>query len=153
MDLVNLTLHPVVLVEQDGAVLLDQAPDGRVARRAETRRDIGAVTLPGGATVPLREVAFGDVTDLPAPRAGVLYVVSRATAEAAAGRPDVVYPDERVKDDAGRIIGCRALAYAVPQPSLIAKPVYDVSGRRRTGPAVLSLLAEPPGEDTSPPSR
>lgn len=112
MELINLTPHPLTLIGPDGTVLLSQAPDGPMARCAEDRREVGTVTLPGGATIPLRTVGFGTVTNLPAPRDGVLYVVSRATAEAAGRRDDVVYPDEQVRDKDGRIIGCRALARA-----------------------------------------
>ncbi|MUN41381.1 hypothetical protein [Actinomadura litoris] len=112
MQLINLTPHPLTLIGQDDTVLLNQAPDGPMARCIEDRREIGAVTLPGGGTVPLRSVGFGAVTGLPEPRDGVLLVVSRATAEAAAGRSDIVYPDEQVRDQDGRIIGCRALARA-----------------------------------------
>ncbi|OUC91216.1 hypothetical protein [Streptosporangium minutum] len=42
-----------------------------------------------------------------------MYVVSRATAEQAIGRNDVVYPDLQVRTQKGteeRIVGCRALA-------------------------------------------
>lgn len=112
MELINLTPHPLTLIGPDGTVLLNQPPDGPMARCAEDRREIGTVTLPDGANVPLRIVGFGKVSDLPAARDGVLYVVSRATAEAASGRADVVYPDEQVRDSDGRIIGCRALARA-----------------------------------------
>lgn len=111
MELINLTPHPLTLLGPDGTVLLNQAPDGPMARCTEDRREVGTVALPGGAAVPLRTVGFGTVTGLPAPRDGVLYVVSRATAEAA-GRDDVVYPEEQVRDGDGRIIGCRALARA-----------------------------------------
>lgn len=54
-------------------------------------------------------VRFAAVTGLPAPRAGVLYVVSRTTGEAAVW-DDVVDPDEPVLDDVDRIIGRRVLA-------------------------------------------
>lgn len=111
MQLINLTPHPLTIIGKDGTVLVNQAPDGPMARCAEDRRDVGTVTA-GGHSIPLRQVGFGRVTGLPAPRQGVLYVVSRATAEAATGRDDVVYPDEQVRDSDGRIIGCRALARA-----------------------------------------
>ena len=111
MELINLTPHPLTIVGADGEILLNRAPDGPMARCAEDRAEVGTVDLPGGAQVPLRVVGFGVVTGLPTPRDGVLYVVSRATAEAA-GRDDVVYPDEQVRDADGRIIGCRALARA-----------------------------------------
>lgn len=110
MELVNLTPHPLTIVGADGEVLLNQAPDGPMARCLEERREVGTISA-AGHPIPLREVGFGAVTGLPAPRAGVLYVVSRATAETA-GRDDVVYPDEQVRDKDGRIIGCRALARA-----------------------------------------
>lgn len=106
-----MTPHRLTIVGQDGTVLNDQAPDAPMARRAEDRHQVGTVTLSGGAAVPLRTVRFAELIGLPAPRADVLYVVSRSTAEAAA-RDDVVYPDEPVRDDAGRVIGCRALALA-----------------------------------------
>ncbi|MFF5265481.1 hypothetical protein ACFY4C_41945 [Actinomadura viridis] len=110
--LINLLPHPLVLLGPTGAILLHQEPDGPAARCAEDRREVGALTLPGGATVPLRALGFGEVTNLPAPRVGVLYVVSRPVAETASWRDDLVYPDEVIRDADGHPLGCRALARA-----------------------------------------
>lgn len=46
---------------------------------------------------------------LPAPRAGVLLVVSRAVA-AEIPRPDLVFPDLEIRDENRRIVGCQRLA-------------------------------------------
>lgn len=108
MKLINLTPHPVRIYVGD-TVVVDQRPDGPMARCAETRQDAGTVTV-NGHEIPVSVVGFGEVENLPDPQPGVLYVVSRATAEAVPDRDDVVYPDGQVRDADGRIIGCRGLA-------------------------------------------
>jgi hypothetical protein len=126
MRLVNLTPHPVTLFTADtptevddpaAGVLASWPVAGPMARCSEIRADLAvlAVDGPDGAPVrvPMTEVGFGEVSDLPEPREGVLFIVSRATAERASGRADVVYPDLQVRtpqDQGGRILGCRALA-------------------------------------------
>jgi hypothetical protein len=115
--LINLTGHPVTLIGPDGRVLLELDASGSVARCVEDRQEAGSVEVAVGVSIPLRAVRFGAVTGLPAAENGVLYVVSRAAAEAAvktAGRDDVVYPDGPVRDSTGRVIGCWALARAIP---------------------------------------
>ena len=53
---------------------------------------------------------FGAVEGLPDPEEGVVWIVSRVVAEAAKERDDLLVTDDAVRDDQGRIIGCRALA-------------------------------------------
>lgn len=108
MKLVNLTPHPLTIYVGD-QVVINQQPDGPMARCVETRQDAGTVTV-DGHEIPVSVVGFGAVAGLPDPQPGVLYVVSRATAEAVPDRDDVVYPDGQVRDADGRIIGCRGLA-------------------------------------------
>lgn len=117
MIMINLTPHPVTIFDGD-RVIVTQPPDGTMARCTETRAELGTLVIYGNK-VPLREVAFGDVEGLPEPADGVVVVVSRAAAEAAAARyperDDIVYPDGQVRDEQGRIIGCTGLA-RVPRP-------------------------------------
>ena len=109
MKLVNLTPHSLTIYSGD-TVIVDQAPDGPMARCAETRTLADPITV-DGHEIPVSVVGFGEVTGLPDPQPGVIYVVSRATAEAAPpDRDDVMYPDGQVRDESGRIIGCRGLA-------------------------------------------
>lgn len=122
MNVINLTPHSVVLYAPDTPDVVEDPGTGVVAtwdvagpaaRCAEIRRDEGAITLyardGNPIRVPLTEVAFGEVT-LPAPRDGVVYIVSRATAERTTGRTDVFYPDRPVRSVTGQVVGCRALA-------------------------------------------
>ena len=66
----------------------------------------------GGITiVALRRRVLGDVTGLPAPAAGVVFIVAGMVAAhpSVAGRADVVSPGPLVRDESGRPIGCRGL--------------------------------------------
>ncbi|MBT2213444.1 hypothetical protein [Actinomadura sp. NEAU-AAG7] len=112
MRLVNLCGHPVTIMDANGRALLELPPDGPAVRRDEHVHESGSVTLPSGATVPLYVAGFGAVTGLPARRAGTVYVVSRVVADAVPGRRDLVFPYDPVRDENGRIIGCRGLARA-----------------------------------------
>jgi hypothetical protein len=108
--LVPLISGPLTLLGEDGTAVWSRMPGGPPVRRAEDRRDAGTLRLQGGVVVPLVTVELGAVTGLPDPAEGIGYVVSRITAEAAAGRDDVFCPDGQVIGPDGRIIGCRALA-------------------------------------------
>lgn len=103
--IINLTPHAINFLGADGAALLTVAPSGTVARCATTATEIGDID-----GIPIRVSTFGDVVGLPAPVAGTILIVSAITAQAVKGlRDDVFIPDDAVRDDAGRIIGCRAL--------------------------------------------
>ncbi|GAA0980511.1 hypothetical protein GCM10009555_047140 [Acrocarpospora macrocephala] len=128
MHVINLTPHPVTLYSADTPDVTDDPSvgvlavweaAGPTARHTETRRPAGSIALhtPGGEVVhaPLSEVGFGEVTGLPNPTDEVTYIVSRATAERATGRLDVVYQDRPVRSTSGQIVGCRALARAATQ--------------------------------------
>ena len=74
-----------------------------------------------GAVLPLATLRYGAVSALPAPRPGVLLVVSRAVA-AEIPRPDLVFPDLEIRDENRRIIGCQRLArFTVDNHGTLAK--------------------------------
>lgn len=98
--LINLTPHAINII--DGPTL---PPSGTVARCAVTRQQVGTVD---GVTV--NSTRFGAVDGLPAPAAGTYYIVSALVAQACPDRTDLLITDDAVRDDAGKIIGCRALA-------------------------------------------
>ena len=101
MPFVNLTPHPINLHLPDGSVQTF-APSGAVARAAETRTQRG--TLDG---VAVELVAFGAVDGLPAQAADTLLIVSGLVLAACADRPDVLAPGQPVRDDQGRVVGCK----------------------------------------------
>jgi hypothetical protein len=64
-----------------------------------------------GISVPVNQTRFGEVFGLPEPQPDTIYVVSALVAQAVPDRSDVFVVDDTVRDEQGRIIGCRALAH------------------------------------------
>lgn len=115
MKIRNLTPHPITLLgrlngaEKD-SVLLEFSPSGILARIEEKTGQNGAVSV-DGLFVPLIFSQFGEITGLPAPEVGVLFLVSLPvfSSAVATGRKDVLAVGEAVRDSQGRTIGCRSL--------------------------------------------
>lgn len=57
----------------------------------------------------MTETVFGEVEGLPETQEGTIYVVSSLVAQRVPNRTDVFIPNESVRDDQGRIIGCKSL--------------------------------------------
>ena len=111
MKIVNLTPHALNLMPggPDGPTATIP-PSGQVARCTVNRVQIYTVTV-DGITVPVNKTQFGTVSDLPDPRPDTIYVVSALVAQAVPDRSDVFMVDDAVRDEQGRIIGAKALAY------------------------------------------
>lgn len=107
MKIVNLTPHALNLISKDGAVTIP--PSGTVARVAVTRETIGAIEV-DGVSIPINRTVYGAVEGLPDPAPDTVYVVSALVAQAVTGREDVLFVDDLVRDDQGRVVGARALA-------------------------------------------
>ena len=101
----NATPHAVMIYGENNEVLKTFEPTGVVPRCTVTRKQIGEID-----GIPLNTSVFGQVEGLPDPEEGVVWIVSRVVAEAAKERGDLLVTDDAVRDDQGRIIGCRALA-------------------------------------------
>lgn len=106
--LVNLTPHTIHFFNDEGLNFV--VPSSGIARVGVTRRTVTQLDLEGGLKVDLNEKSFGEVSGLPDPEEGVLYIVSALTAQAVPERTDVFVTDDTVRDDEGRIIGCRGIA-------------------------------------------
>jgi hypothetical protein len=102
MAIINLTPHTINLVGDNPQ---NFPPSGTVARCAVTRQQVGTVD-----GVPVNRTVYGDVTGLPAPQPDTYYIVSALVAQACPDRADLLITDDAVRDDQGRIVGCRALA-------------------------------------------
>lgn len=100
---VNLTPHAVVVMPESGDPITIPT-SGTVARITETAH------VGDGFTV----VTLGEIFGLPEPAAGTVFVASMPLLMALAAkgdhRSDVVYPYGQIRDEAGRIVGCRCLA-------------------------------------------
>ena len=105
-NLVNLTPHKVVILSEDNTVLKAIEPSGILARCSTCREEVGKID-----GIPVNRTSFGVVSGLPGPEAGTYYIVSALTAQAVPNRADVLITDDAVRDQEGKIIGCRALAH------------------------------------------
>lgn len=105
---VNLTTHEVVVMPDGATVTLRCPPSGGFARVDEQRDEVEPLdTIDGQA--PVAVVSYRDtVVGLPSATPGTVYIVSRVTA-AATNRADLYFPLDEIRDNAGRIVGCRRL--------------------------------------------
>ena len=103
-QLINLTPHAIVFVDETGAVMKTVEPSGKLAR-VSTR----TVKTGDWDNLPITETVFGEVEGLPEPEPGTIYLVSSLVAQRCKGRSDVFIPNESVRDANGRIIGCKSL--------------------------------------------
>jgi len=102
--IVNCTPHPITLITSSGTNTLP--PSGICPRVEESFISIAEVD-----GVEIVESDRGSVQGLPEAQDGVLFVVSRMVADAIGSetRDDLVSPGELIRDDQGRVIGCRNL--------------------------------------------
>lgn len=98
----NLTPHEITICNELGEAVKVIEPTG-LARVSATTVTIGEVD-----GIPLTRTEFGEIEGLPDPEPGVIFVVS-ALVQARANRPDVVIPNELVRDEKGIIVGCKSL--------------------------------------------
>lgn len=111
--LINLTPHAIhfVFEGEDGEAEVTFAPAGVPARCTESREKVNEARTDEWRPpffVPVYRSVFGDVEGLPDQRPGTFYIVSRAVAEACPDRPDLLFPYDTLRDQQGRIVGCRA---------------------------------------------
>lgn len=104
MKIVNLTPHDINIIGEIGEVVQTFPASGELARCSVSREQVDAIN-----SVPVNRTVFGEVTGLPEQQEGVVYIVSALVAQATK-RDDVLIPDDAVRDEQGRIIGCKAFA-------------------------------------------
>ena len=105
MEILNLTPHPVNIINGEGVMNATFPVAGPAPRLAEL-----VESLPAVDGLPVNKVSYSEeITNLPAPHQGVLLIVSRITAAAVTGREDILFPHGEVRDENGRILGVQAL--------------------------------------------
>jgi len=110
VELINLTPHEIRLWVQQPEGLLLIPPARQAARVAVRRESVGHIDA-AGMSIPLARTIYGEIEGLPDPKPGTLYIVSSLVAAAARERDDLLIPDELVRDEQGRVIGARGLAF------------------------------------------
>ena len=108
--LANYTPHTALTYRPEGGevVVLPQLGSARCAEEY----------LPAGkfhdGDLPLTLMRYGEVTGLPDPQPGTVFVVSQLVVNALPERTDLAFPAVLVRDGEGTIIGFRYLARPVP---------------------------------------
>lgn len=109
-ELVNMTPHPITIFDMYGVAPIVTVPSSGMVRVAETVRTISD----GDGQVPLVEIVRDPdkIENLPAWAVGRYVIVSDLAYQAAKdlGRDDLLRPGPAVRDETGRIIGCKGLA-------------------------------------------
>lgn len=104
--IVNLTPHAVRITVGEHEVVIPAS--GSVARIREATVGESGIEC-GGTRVPVREITLASAEGLPDPEPGVLYLVSRVVAMAAADRDDLVCPGDLIRNEAGQVVGADGL--------------------------------------------
>ena len=106
--LINLTPHTISIHGADGVVVV--LPSAGLARVSETRAPRASLVLPGGEVIPVTSPSFGEVTGLPEPVEGTVFVVSALVRAALPDRGDLASPGPLVRDAGGNPLGCQGLS-------------------------------------------
>lgn len=101
MKVVNLTPHSINIV---GGPTFE--PSGQIARISSSNENAGELLI-NGELIPLITQQFGEVVGLPEEKEGVLFIVS-SLIFSNTKRRDLLVPGEQVRDDQGRVVGCKS---------------------------------------------
>lgn len=104
--LINLTPHPIRLLDADGNLVREIPPSGKVLRLAEQVEPVGTLD---GVPVVSKQFLIPNGGRLPPLRSGTFYIVSLPVAQLLRLHEFLV-PDDLVRDEHGNVIGCRRLA-------------------------------------------
>lgn len=104
IDIINLTPHTIHIMPDGPDGQITTIPSSGEARAQTTREKAGTIN-----GIQVYRTRFGAVEGLPESQEGTTYIVSSITAQAVPHRDDVFIPDDIVRDEQGRVIGCRAL--------------------------------------------
>ena len=103
IEIINLTPHSVRVVSEEGKTIAEFPSQG-VLRLSEHREKITEIQ-----GIPVFYKEYG-TTELPEKRQDTYYIVSLPVAQAFPDRDDFIVPDNLVRDNQGRVIGCKAFA-------------------------------------------
>ncbi len=103
MKFVNYTPHVINIVSAEGEPVLSLESSG-IARCAEEAQLITEMV-----GVCLYDMKYGEVTGLPEPEEGTMYIVSQLVRQAIPERLDVASPGPLVRNDSGNPVGCKGL--------------------------------------------
>ena len=104
MEFINLTPHALTVHRVDDSVITIPA-SGNVARVSQ--HDVRDEVVDG---IEINHSQLGEVEGLPQAEDGKIFIVSRLVATAVKDRLDVVVPGILLRDEQGRVVGCKGFA-------------------------------------------
>lgn len=102
MRIVNMTPHAVNILHENGRETVFESA-GQIRLTSQTVRDADI------AGIPTSRTKFGEAVGLPPQTDNVFFIVSQLVKSALPERTDLLVPAEVVRDESGRIVGCRSL--------------------------------------------
>lgn len=102
--IMNLTPHTVNVCDPNGVISKSFESEG-IARCSQSTSQIGVID-----GISITSTVFGEVEGLPKEKNDVFFIVSRLVLNACPNRKDLLVPNELIRDEEGRIIGCMSLA-------------------------------------------
>lgn len=105
-NIINLTPHAITFVVEDNKIIFE--PSGVITRVSSKTETVGSKEF-YGIKIPVTTTVFGEVENLPQPKENTVFIVSSLVAGRVPDRQDVFIPNQSIRDDKGRIIGCLSL--------------------------------------------
>lgn len=109
MKLINCTPHDINVMDDDNNIILTIPTSGTLIRVSQSTIPDGSMNV-NGVEIPVTSNTYGDVVGLPPQQDDVILIVSAMVANAS-NRSDLALVNESVRDDKGRIIGCKSLSF------------------------------------------
>jgi hypothetical protein len=110
-EALNVTPHTVGFFDEEATPLLE-VPSTGLARVSARTSVVGHLRI-NGVLIPQTHTEYGEIEGLPDQVEGRIIIVSgmiiSALAQQGIHRDDLFVPGMQIRDDAGRVIGCRSL--------------------------------------------
>lgn len=103
--ILNLTPHEVTIIGNDGRIMMRFAPEAVAARCGNYVEIVDEIN-----GIPISKTVYTKIYGLLPEQEDTFYIVSRHVAEQNRNRHDLLVPNELVRDDAGRVVGCKSLS-------------------------------------------
>ena len=101
MKIINLTPHNINFILKDKTIIL--SPETTPLRLVEETKVIGKIN-----DIPITKTTY-NLVSTPKKQKDTIYIVSKIILEAYPEREDFYMINESIKDETGRIIGCKSL--------------------------------------------
>lgn len=110
MKILNCTPHDINIMDSDNNIILTVSSSNTLIRVSQTTTDAGSLSIEG-IDIPITDNTFGDVIGLPPQQDDTILIVSAMVANACKTRTDLALVNQAVRDEKGRIIGCKSLSF------------------------------------------